>query len=371
VVLALARAAGFAGDKAAVGALMIVILMALQTLAFAAPDQPRGLVSRRRLFRVLGVRAVGFGVTSLLALTSYVLQRIFILSDWGLHATLLWLLLPIGSSALLDAGCSRPYADEYWTLGRALITGRRRFAPFLQREIGAGFIKIFFYPMMFVYLEEYLRLFDRYWRPRLWSAAGIYDSLSVYCLLVDLIFGATAYALSVRILGNRVRSVNPYPTGWLVTIVCYSPFWDMVGRVLVFQWHADWIVLTRDWPIVQWAWLLMIACCLVVYAWATVEMGPKFSNLTYRGAVVSGPYRLMRHPAYVSKVISYWLITLPFIPLHGGAFALQQCLVLSLSCSIYYFRARYEERHLRHYAEYRAYASKPIFRRQQARVTAA
>jgi protein-S-isoprenylcysteine O-methyltransferase Ste14 len=91
-------------------------------------------------------------------------------------------------------------------------------------------------------------------------------------------------------------------------------------------------------------------------------MGPRFSNLTYRGTVSTGPYRLMKHPAYVSKVVSYWLITVPFVPIQGWAFALQQCLMLSISCSIYYFRAKFEERHLLQFGEYKAYAAGAIAR---------
>lgn len=370
LVLVLARVAGLSGDLAASAALIIVTLMGLETLVFAEPGQPRGMVPRRRLRRVHSIRAMGFAVVSLLAVGSYVLQRIFILNDWRWHGNLLWLLLPLCFSALLDALCSRPYVDEYWTLGKAVASGRRKLTAPARRDFGACFIKVFFYPMMFVYTEQYLDLFARLWFPELWTAAGIYHSLAIYSLLVDLIFGASAYALSLQILGNRVRSVNPYPAGWLVTIICYSPFWDLIGRVVIFQWHADWIVWTKDYPVAQFAWLGMIVCCFVVYAWATVEMGPRFSNLTYRGTVDSGPYRLMKHPAYVSKIASYWLITVPFVPLYGWTFAFQQCLALSLPCAIYYLRARYEEKHLSCYPEYKAYASSPIKRHPESYILA-
>jgi protein-S-isoprenylcysteine O-methyltransferase Ste14 len=360
-VLILAWTASLAADKATAAALIILPLMGLQTLSFAAPAS-RGTVSRQRLLRVCGMRAAGFAATALLASLSYAFQRIFILGDWRLDATL-WMLLPLGFSALLDSASSRPYVDEYWTLGSALISLRARLAPVLRKDIGASFIKVFFYPLMFVYLEKYVGLLGDHWRPSSWSAPGIYDSLAIYYLLIDLVFGTTGYALSLRILNNRVRSINQYPIGWMVTLACYSPFWDVLERVLIFQWHAYWIPSTRDWPLLQFAWLLMIAACFVTYAWATVALGPRFSNLTYRGTVSSGPYRLMRHPAYVSKVVSYWLITVPFVPLHGVAFALQQSLVLALSSSIYYFRAKYEEKHLKQYPEYRAYACSPIFRK--------
>jgi hypothetical protein len=357
VSLALARLTGLLfGDRAAGGALDVVVIMGLQTLAFAGGGQSRGDVSLPRLRRVLGVRAIGLAVVLALALGSYQLQRILILSDWRIQPNMLWLLVPLFFSALVDAMSSRPYCDEYWALGKLLIS-RRKSTVIVKREMGSCVIKVFFYPMMFVYIEQYLDLFDQYWLPKSWTVGTIYDALVVYCLLVDLVFGAAGYALSLKILGNRVRSVNPYAVGWFVTIICYSPFWDLVSRVLIFRWRPDWIAWTEGWPIARMIWLAMIGCSLVVYAWSTVELGTRFSNLTYRGTVATGPYRLMKHPAYVSKVASYWLITVPFVPLYGWLFAAQQCVVLLLSCSIYYLRGKYEEKHLSQYAEYRAYAA--------------
>ncbi len=362
LLLVLARFAHLFGDSAASVALIIVVLMGLQTLAFAERNR-RGVVCLPRLRQVLFVRSAGFAAVSVLTLGSYELQRIFILNDWHIHGNLLWLLAPLCFSVLVDALSSRPYSDEYWTLGKTLMALRWKLTVIVKRDFGSCFIKVFFYPMMFVYIEQYLDLFAQYWLPKSWSVAGIYDTLAIYYLLVDLIFGASGYALSLKILGNRIRSVNPYALGWFVTIICYSPFWGLLERLVVFQWHADWIVWTKDWPVVQFAWLVMIACSFVIYTWSTVELGTRFSNLTYRGTVDSGPYRLMKHPAYVSKVLSYCLITTPFVPIHGWAFAFQQSLALSLSFSVYYFRAKYEEKHLLQYPEYKAYASSTIVRR--------
>jgi isoprenylcysteine carboxyl methyltransferase (ICMT) family protein YpbQ len=362
LLLVLARLAQLLGDNSASAALVIVALMSLQTLAFAESNQGRGVVSPPRLRRVLFVRAVGLAAISLLVVGSYELQRISILNDWHIRRNLLWLLGPLCFSFLIDTLSARPYSDEYWTLGKILTASRWKLTFIAKRDFGSSFVKVFFYPMMFVYIEQYLDLFTQYWLPKSWTAAGIYYALTIYYLLVDLTFGASGYALSLKILGNRVSSVNPYPVGWVVTIICYSPFWDMLGLFAIFQWHPDWINWTNDWPVVQIAWLAMIASSFIIYAWSTVELGIRFSNLTYRGTVSSGPYRLMKHPAYVSKVLSYLLITVPFVPLHGSAFAFEQCLALSLFCLIYYCRAKYEEKHLLQYAEYRVYASSTILR---------
>src|SRR5258708_7184447 len=98
----------------------------------------------------------------------------------------------------------------------------------------------------------------------------------------------------------------------------------------------------------------MLFCCLRM---GHCRVRPEVLYLTYRGTVTSGPYRFMRHPAYVSKVASYWLITMPFVPIYGWGIMLQQCLTLSVLSFIYYLRASYEERHLLNYPEYRSYVS--------------
>jgi protein-S-isoprenylcysteine O-methyltransferase Ste14 len=357
LVVALARVTALWGNRPGSAALILVVLMGLQTLAFAQPGPAGRIGAHRRWRKVLSARALGFAAVSLAALASYAFQRHFILGAAPFDGSLLWLLLPLCVSILIDAASSRPYVDDHWTLGRTLAACRWRLTPTEKRDYGSALIKAFFYPLMFVYIEQYLGLLDQHWLPGNWNPPALYGALMNYCFLIDLVFSAAGYALSLQILGNRVRSINPYAVGWLATLICYSPFWDMLRWIIVFRWQADWVVWTDDWPFVQALWFAMIACCLVVYAWATVELGPRFSNQTYRGTVTTGPYRLMKHPAYVAKVLSFWLITVPFVPLQGWGFALQQSLTLLLFSSIYYVRAVYEEKHLSHYPEYRAYAA--------------
>jgi len=95
---------------------------------------------------------------------------------------------------------------------------------------------------------------------------------------------------------------------------------------------------------------------LCVFAWATATFGCRFSNLTHRGILTNGPYRWSKHPAYVTKVLSYWLITMPFIASTGLADAIRGCLMLALVGGIYFVRARTEERHLSRDPTYVAYA---------------
>lgn len=63
----------------------------------------------------------------------------------------------------------------------------------------------------------------------------------------------------------------------------------------------------------------------------------------------------MKHPAYVSKNISWWLISVPFIAGAGWFTALQSCLLLLCVNLVYFLRAKTEERHLRADPAYREY----------------
>ncbi len=93
-----------------------------------------------------------------------------------------------------------------------------------------------------------------------------------------------------------------------------------------------------------------------VYGLATVAFGYRMSNLTYRGIITDGPYRFTKHPAYLAKVISWWLISLPFFSISGTAVAVKQTLALAAISFVYYLRAKTEENHLSNYPEYVEYA---------------
>jgi len=105
----------------------------------------------------------------------------------------------------------------------------------------------------------------------------------------------------------------------------------------------------------------------MIYALSTVAFGLRFSNLTHRGIITDGPYRWSKHPAYISKNLSWWLISMPFLSLPGWGESLRNCALLLLLNLIYYLRAKTEERHLGRDAVYLAYcawiANNGLFRR--------
>src|SRR5690606_33230096 len=84
--------------------------------------------------------------------------------------------------------------------------------------------------------------------------------------------------------------------------------------------------------------------------------GLRFSNLSWRGLVNTGPYRYTKHPAYLSKNIYWWLHTVPFVGVASNMDLLRNLLGLSFVSMVYYIRAKTEEHHLMAFPEYHDYS---------------
>lgn len=187
-------------------------------------------------------------------------------------------------------------------------------------------------------------------QPWTWTRADVTWGLGFsYDLIfaVDCGFALLGYASESRWLGNKTRSVEPTAFGWLVCISCYPPFNSVLGTYLPLERGSALITSETVLLVFRGAVVFFFA----IYAAATVSFGFKFSNLTNRGIVTRGPYRFVRHPAYLCKCVAWWLEHLPTITLTKAFF-------LSLLCGWYALRAWTEERHLSKDPDYRAYKQK-------------
>jgi protein-S-isoprenylcysteine O-methyltransferase Ste14 len=155
------------------------------------------------------------------------------------------------------------------------------------------------------------------------------------------------YLCTLRLFNCHIRSTEPTLKGWVVCIACYPPFWGLLYERYVtyddqYYW-GDYFTIGAYGDLV---WGSMIIALVIVYVWATVSFGARFSNLTNRGIITSGPYRFTKHPAYISKNISWWLISVPFIAHSDVLDSLKMCVLLLMVNGIYYLRAKTEEAHL-------------------------
>ncbi|MFI4890690.1 MAG: isoprenylcysteine carboxylmethyltransferase family protein [Steroidobacterales bacterium] len=248
--------------------------------------------------------------------------------------------------------------DEYLHFGY-LVLGRWHSArwPLIRHHLLSWAVKAFFLPLMAVYLNDEIHSLHNIINlapPGSWPGYDLFYHLSY---AADLLFCVVGYSTSMRLFDSQIRSVEPSVAGWLVALICYQPFYSVIGKFyLQYDDNIFWDNWLQPWPSVRDAWGVLIIMLTCTYALCTVAFGLRFSNLTHRGIITAGPYRYSKHPAYLAKNLSWWLISVPFISDQGWGAALRNCCLLALLNLVYYARARTEERHLSRDPTYVAYA---------------
>lgn len=246
--------------------------------------------------------------------------------------------------------------DSYWHLGMVpvlLLSGRSLDEidrPALKSHFMGWAVKAFFLPLMMNYLSGEVRALGNSLTGFIANPnGGGYQFLYDLSYTVDLLFCVVGYTITLRLFDSHIRSTEPTAFGWLIALLCYQPFYSVIGSMYL---HYDDSVFWDNWlssiPVLKNMWAGAIIMLLFIYGLSTVAFGLRFSNLTYRGVITSGPYRFTKHPAYVSKNLSWWLISVPWTWPTGGHWheALRNCCLLGLLNLIYYLRARTEENHL-------------------------
>ena len=250
--------------------------------------------------------------------------------------------------------------DTYYKLGR-LLTGKTD-----GTDVGAvknhylgWLVKAFFFPLMFVWLNNSTNNVVHYdLSIAAWTNLKAYDFLYDFIFFIDLLFTTVGYALCFRPIDTHLRSAEPTFLGWGVALFCYEPFFGMLFERQYVHYQGlgfgNWLAPYQG---LRWAWGITILLLITVYVLATVAFGIRFSNLTHRGVLTNGPYRYTKHPAYVSKNLSWWLLSVPFIANESVAISIKHCCGLLLVNFMYYMRAKTEERHLSLDPTYVAYSA--------------
>ena len=208
-------------------------------------------------------------------------------------------------------------------------------------------VKFFFLPTM---ADFFFNNFE--------SFKGAFKNFQFYAFGLNLIFLIDTfiflfgYAFEFSFLRNIVKSVEPTLFGWLVALICYPPFNSYAGKFVpwgandhVYFWNSTSTIIIRG----------ILLLLLLIYLSASISLGAKASNLTNRGIVTKFPYSMVRHPAYVSKNIAWWITILPVISIKFAA-------GMFFWTIIYFFRAITEEKHLRSDGNYKRYCQKVKFR---------
>ena len=185
--------------------------------------------------------------------------------------------------------------------------------------------------------------------------------LITFMFTIDVAFATVGYILTMRPLDAHIRTANPYMAAWTAALLCYPPFIQMGDEgpfnYRIGNWgDASWVHWMQGHPTLLGVTGTLLVLLTGFYAWATVAFGIRFSNLTHRGILTHGPYAITRHPAYLSKNLFWWLSTIPFLSTGTLADAARATVLLGVVSSIYYWRAKTEERHLSADPDYRAYS---------------
>lgn len=240
---------------------------------------------------------------------------------------------------------SKPYIFLRWLKN---VFSSRSFFWQKEERTAALFllVKLFFLPTMINFLFNNFNSF----LPRIEMLPQFYWYPFILTLLftVDTLVFSIGYTFEFSSWKNKVKSVDSTLLGWLVTILCYPPFNWWLGKYIpwgandyVYFWSPAWTTILQ----------IILLCLLILFVSATISLGLKSSNLTNRGIVTKFPYSLVRHPAYTSKTLIWWLTLLPVI---SWPFALG----MLFWTSIYYLRAITEEKHLGQNSDYQAYCQK-------------
>lgn len=248
---------------------------------------------------------------------------------------------------LIDRRMRKPL-DGYWHMGK-LVTFQWEAIDrsVLGQHLLGWIIKGFFLPLMFTYMCNDLARFLAVDFAKLSSFKFWFDFLFDSLYFIDVSLVSMGYLMSLRLTDTHFRSAEPTMLGWAVALMCYEPFWSMVGRqYLAYESNFKWGAWLWDTPVLYGIWGSGILLLVIIYVWATVAFGARFSNLTHRGIITNGPYRWTKHPAYVAKNLSWWMISIPFMAQGSPAEALRHCLLLLALNGIYVLRAKTEEWHL-------------------------
>jgi protein-S-isoprenylcysteine O-methyltransferase Ste14 len=261
---------------------------------------------------------------------------------------------------LVDGRMADPH-DGYWHMGQVfLLRWREVDWDRVAKHARVWAVKGFFLPLMFSYVCSnaaglaWTRELGESLRAVLASpstAGADFIKLHNYAnnmiFSVDLVFVSCGYLLTLRFFQSHVRSAEPTALGWVSALICYQPFWKLIGDQYLGYWSdTSWDVHLTQGSLGFYLCGLAVLFFEAAFAWATIVFGLRFSNLTHRGIVRSGPYALTKHPAYITKIAAFFFINLPWADTRGIDRILHNFLLLAGLALVYTIRAKTEERHL-------------------------
>lgn len=208
-------------------------------------------------------------------------------------------------------------------------------SPLVRLGLLTVLLKLFFIPYIVTWGAGNLIHLWQAAHPDQWNFRNVNHLFIESCLFIDVAVFGIGYLIESKRLNSEIRSVDPSWLGWLACLWCYPPFnsfsflpFDVSLFPIKIETGDAVRMIFNGIEVLLWG----------VFAWASLALGFKASNLTARGIVCHGPYRWMRHPAYASKLGVWWIQGVIF-----GEFTVGILLAFTV---VYGLRAWTEERHL-------------------------
>lgn len=184
-------------------------------------------------------------------------------------------------------------------------------------------------------------------------------TLYFFMAILDVTVGMLGYICTFKGLNADIRSMDPTFLGWFSCVICYPPFWSILGKTILVSLYAslEWEELFEGHLYLLCFWGLLVLLSGGIEALSGATFGIRFSNIAYRGLITSGPYRYSKHPQYIAKMFHRTFTLLPFIGYASTLQMFQGMLAFGFILLLYFLRARTEENHLTAFPEYVAYAN--------------
>lgn len=246
--------------------------------------------------------------------------------------------------------------DAFSKLGE--MTCKRDFSKNFTDIIKSNSIKFFYLPIMLdagyvisSHIEQLIKnnKFTTNW----------YFIIFNFLYLVDVSVAILGYTHASKSMDAEIKSTNPFLSGWLFALICYAPFNILFFSLTGFKAFStpEWTNFIDTQSPLGYAYGGTIIILTACYVWGTLSFDIRFSNLTNRGIITSGPYRFLKHPSYVAKNLSWWLIYMPFMFGSNWIEKTLMCIMCIAFNAIYAIRALTEEKHLLHDENYKKYST--------------
>lgn len=189
--------------------------------------------------------------------------------------------------------------------------------------------------------------------------------LAIFGMIVFSIL--PGYIFASRLIGTDLKKVDRTWFGWAINFSCYPPLnaaifgaWvryvPATETAALYQGMPAWAYHTLSSPVL----LMVVAGIIIFFAfihlWGEAIVGIRAANMSMRGLITTGPFRITKHPIYVSKCFQWAFLYFPVLNAVGILNSIQSGILFLLVCAIYVGRALSEERLLATDESYVKYA---------------